>query len=258
MKSSLSCLAATVPTLTVLLLQVVQPVHGHYGFPVLLINDTATNWFEYVRPVAPDELDGMMFPINDWAGETQVCGINATHTGHLTKTAKVKAGSQLGMRAFRSYQREYEDFNHPFTASDGIWHMGPGQIYMSKAPGDIESYTGDGDWFKIAYIGYKPDGVGTFDWLTYGKGEMNFTVPKTTPPGKYLVRAEHLYVNTQYNETQQFIGCAQIEVTGPGGGTPGPFITFPGGYDLRDPGIMRPQGQPYTEYKPPGPPVWQG
>lgn len=67
---------------------------------------------------------------------------------------------------------------------------------------------------------------------------MNFTIPKTTPPGKYLVRAEHFNMNTVYNQTQQFIGCAQVEVTGPGGGTPGPFIKFPGGYDIADPGKL--------------------
>jgi hypothetical protein len=65
---------------------------------------------------------------------------------------------------------------------------------------------------------------------------MNFTIPKTTPPGKYLVRAEHFNMNTQFNATQQFIGCAQVEVTGPGGGTPGPTTKFPGAYSITDPG----------------------
>ena len=26
---------------------------------------------------------------------------------------------------------------------------GPGMVYMSKAPNDVQSYDGSGDWFKI-------------------------------------------------------------------------------------------------------------
>jgi len=67
---------------------------------------------------------------------------------------------------------------------------------------------------------------------------MNFTIPKTTPPGKYLVRAEHFQMTYNYNSTKQYIGCAQVEVMGPGGGTPGPFTRFPGAYALTDPGKL--------------------
>jgi hypothetical protein len=63
---------------------------------------------------------------------------------------------------------------------------------------------------------------------------MNFTIPLTTPPGKYLVRVEHFNISPTYGQTQQFINCAQVEVTGAGGGTPGPTIKFPGAYDISD------------------------
>jgi hypothetical protein len=81
---------------------------------------------------------------------------------------------------------------------------------------------------------------------------MNFTIPRTTPPGKYLIRVEHMNISPRYNETQQFINCAQVEVTGEGGGmsssrlhratlmcllgTPGPMIKFPS-YQVEDPGM---------------------
>lgn len=58
-----------------------------------------------------------MFPIYDYWGETQVCGVNATHTGQLTKTAKVEAGSQLGMRAYLSYMIQDEELNRPVSAA---------------------------------------------------------------------------------------------------------------------------------------------
>lgn len=95
---------------------------------------------------------------------------------------------------------------------------------------------------------------------------MNFTIPKTTPPGKYLVRVEHFNISPYYNGTQQFINCAHVEVTGPGGGTPGPTIKFPGGYDITDPGIWLPRAmyQPYKptdllkNFKGAGPAIWTG
>jgi hypothetical protein len=65
--------------------------------------------------------------------------------------------------------------------------------------------------------------------------QLNFTIPATTPPGKYLARVEHFYIKPRYNETQQ-INCAHIEVVGPGGGTPGPVTKFPGAYSLEEPG----------------------
>ena len=48
---------------------------------------------------------------------------------------------------------------------DGVGHQGPGQIYLSKAPGAIEDYEGDGEWFKIALSGAS-DGM---HWDSDGK-----------------------------------------------------------------------------------------
>lgn len=66
--------------------------------------------------------------------------------------------------------------------------------------------------------------------------QLNFTIPKTTPPGKYLARVEHFFIQSIYNTTQQYINCAHIEVVGPGGGKPGPMVKFPGAYSLEEPG----------------------
>ncbi|CAI6332759.1 unnamed protein product [Periconia digitata] len=97
-------------------------------------------------------------------------------------------------------------------------------------------------------------------------GEMNFTIPASTPPGKYLFRAEHLNINSAYKVTEMYINCAHIEVTGSGSGTPGPVTKFPGAFDARDPGIwlpgpmMRPV-EPLDELKNwqgAGPAVWRG
>jgi hypothetical protein len=39
-----------------------------------------------------------------------------------------------------------------------MYHDGPATAYLSKAPGELEDYEGDGDWFKIAAVGAS-DGV---------------------------------------------------------------------------------------------------
>jgi len=210
--------------------------------------------------VGVDSYGGQFWPSYDWVGESQICGINGTHTGHQTGTVKVEAGSVIGFRAFAASTdltpRKFEENR------DGITHLGPGQAYMSKAPGALEDYLGDGDWFKIGTSGAS-DGQ---HWDSANKPEMNFTIPLTTPPGKYLARVEHFNISPYYNATQQFINCAHVEVIGPGGGTPGPFTKFPGAYDIADNGIWLPNAM-YNPYKPtdllkkykgPGPAIWTG
>lgn len=52
------------------------------------------------------------------------------------------------------------------TALPYIYHPGPAQAYMSRAPDDdLESYLGDGDWFKIGEYGPK----NTTTWVLDGK-----------------------------------------------------------------------------------------
>lgn len=149
-----------------------------------------------------------------------------------------------------------------------IYHNGPGQAYLSKtttADMDLHRYEGDGDWFKISYHGPTNDSW----WSTRDQTGMNFTIPKTTPPGPYLLRFEHLYVRYPIGTTQFYIACAQIEIRSPRGveaKVPGPeyMARFPGAYHLSDEGLAVPEYMyewPNTGllgYKPPGPPLWSG
>ena len=124
-----------------------------------------------------------------------------------------------------------------------IYHNGPGQAYLSRSTtDDLSTYEGDGEWYKIGIIGARNDST----WLTRGQTGMNFTIPSTTPPGKYLLRVEHLYVRPVYGTTQFYIQCAQIEVLDtyrreiarlP---TPEYMVKFPGAYDLVDEGESEP------------------
>ncbi|KAF2729682.1 hypothetical protein EJ04DRAFT_568437 [Polyplosphaeria fusca] len=263
MKVSLQFLASRTAGLLVLLMQGVQKADGHYGFPMLIVNGVVSEWWQYTRPVGFDSYGEQFFPIQEWTGEPMVCGVNGTKTGHLTSTVKVEAGSTLGFRSIpATYNKGVIEPRAWDPKADYIHHEGPGQAYMSKAPGALEDYEGDGEWFKIGMSG-STDGM---QWDSYKKTEMNFTIPPTTPPGKYLVRVEHFNISPYYNLTQMFINCAHIEVTGAGGGTPGPMIKFPGSYDIEDNSIWLPRALYHPSkpsdllkaYQGPGPKVWTG
>ncbi|KAF2176217.1 hypothetical protein K469DRAFT_755851 [Zopfia rhizophila CBS 207.26] len=68
-----------------------------------------------------------------------------------------------------------------------IYPPRPREVYLSRTSGELETYKGDGEWFKIQEYG-----VGDAkDWGSNGNDEfMNFTIPKPTPPGKYLLWVE--------------------------------------------------------------------
>ncbi|KAH7130535.1 hypothetical protein B0J11DRAFT_523375, partial [Dendryphion nanum] len=123
------------------------------------------------------------------------CGRGGAASGPGTLTASVLSGSEVGFVIGRSADEPLE----PYI----IYHNGPGLAYMSKSPThDLNSYKGDGDWFKVAEFGPANDNT----WETRGQIGMNFTIPEMTPPGLYLLRVEHLYVRPWWNGTQFYIG----------------------------------------------------
>ena len=134
---------------------------------------------------------------------------------------------------------------------------------MSKAPGSVVQYQGEGDWFKIKeeiVCGSTADGLQDTDWCTWGKDRLTFKIPQGTPAGEYLVRAEHVGLHRAHvDETEFYYACAQIKVTGNGNGTPSPLVKFPGAYSPTDPGIAfsiwaGKREYPYNI----GPKVWDG
>ena len=99
------------------------------------------------------------------------------------------------------------------------------------------------------------------NFCSSGPTVINFTVPKSTPSGTYLVRGEHigLHAASTSGGAQFYIACGQVNVTGGGNGTPGPLVAFPGAYKASDPGILININYPVpTSYTPPGPAVWSG
>jgi len=95
------------------------------------------------------------------------CGRSAFDSAHKTETADVLAGSEVGFRVSVDGNGNrgaiLQDYYHNTTFWEPyIWHPGPGFVYLSRAPDDdLQSYRGDGDWFKIAYAGPAND----TDWI---------------------------------------------------------------------------------------------
>jgi len=200
------------------------------------------------------------------------CGRAAFLAAPKTETADILAGSEVGFRVSTDgYGNRDENFYSPGGNTYPIvWHPGPAQVYLSRAPNDdLQSYQGDGDWFKVAYAGPTDDG----HWSIYPqKSDVNFTIPRTTPPGKYLMRIENMFPTNQDNYQQFYVNCAFVNIMGPGGGDPSSagFARFPGTYKPEDPGLLvpleqdmgngryKPEELKLMQYKPPGPAVWRG
>lgn len=150
------------------------------------------------------------------------------------------------------------------------WHDGPLQAYLSRSPEQtrdgLKSWDGDGEYFKIAES--HPEDPTSWFYNTYRSNgtlntvccaftahvhhhsgsspcqQWNFTIPATTPPGLYLLRAESVYPSTVFNRSQFFVNCAQVEIVGSGGPKtePGPTVKFPGAFDLSHPGELKRNG----------------
>ena len=142
-----------------------------------------------------------------------------------TTTAPIVAGEKLG-----------------FVANAAVTHFGPVSFYMAKVPqnADINTWDGSGNvWFKVGVIDAVRTG-GTWEWPAYNKQIVDFTVPKSLPNGKYLVRVESIALHQAQSVggAQIYVSCAQVEVTGGGSGSPAPLVSIPGAYSANDPGLI--------------------
>lgn len=173
MKLSLLATAAIVPF-----------VSAHYFFDNLLVDGQETGSMEYVRSNTRQEKynptkwkntrDDMTPDLPDFR-----CNKGAFTFADQTGTKEVKAGSKLAMK---------------LGVGAKIQHPGPATVYMSKAPGAVKAYEGDGEWFKIHEEGVcNQDADFTKDaWCTWDKDRIEFTIPADTPDGEYLIRPEHI------------------------------------------------------------------
>lgn len=216
-------------------------VQAHYIFSQLIVNGQAKGGdYIYIRKNSNSYMPSFT---NDVVNSPNLRCNSGAQPGSA-QTFTVKAGDKIGFKLW------YNEF---------IEHPGPGFVYMSKAPGSVNSYDGSGDWFKVYESGLCGSNP-TVDnnWCTWQKDRIEFTIPARIPPGEYLVRVEHIAIHEMHVQKGQFyMECAQLKIEGPGGGTPGPLVKIPGLYKTNDPGLVYNKwtSNP-AKYIMPGPSVW--
>ncbi|KAF1837465.1 glycoside hydrolase family 61 protein-like protein [Decorospora gaudefroyi] len=224
------------------LLLLASTAQAHYRFSKLVLNGVpeTTEWTS-VRQTKNYQTNSGVTSVTS---PDMRCFQNRPGTG----TATVAAGDTLG-----------------FVASPAISHFGPVQFYMAKVPdsANINTWEPAGNvWFKAASIATvgSPLTSGASTWPAYQKSQVEFTIPKNVPSGKYLVRVESIALHqaSSVGGAQMYLSCAQVEVTGGGNGTPGPLVAFPGAYSPNDPGLRWSYYPIATSYRAPGPAVWDG
>ncbi|KAL7270628.1 hypothetical protein RUND412_006656 [Rhizina undulata] len=204
---------------------------AHYRFTKLIINGVQTGEYQYVRKNT-NYNSQVSVGSNDMR-----CNAGAA-LGAGTQTATVAAGATVG-----------------FALDQTIFHAGPLNVYISKAPGAASDYDGSGGWAKIYQIAPDLQPSGT-RWQT-DKDMFTFQLPANLAAGQYLVRIEQIGLHLM--PPQFYISCAQIEVTGGGSAVPPWDITFPAGYTGNEPGLNLNIYYPVlTSYQMPGPAVWTG
>ena len=235
------------------LLAIARTITAHEVWHRLIVNGTVSEPWQYVRDVDREFGDeysdysgyNKMTPNFDMYDLTIRCGRNASKYGPTTDIATVVAGTEIGFSI-----RTYDD--------KGLTHPGPILAYMSRAPEgmDLREYEGEGEWWKVAELGAKD----SKNWYSTWLNEWNFTIPRTTPPGDYLLRVEQVWPTMFPDYIQFFTNCAQVRIVGEGGGKPGPTVRFPGGYQVGGKGLVHTQqtNDDITKYEMPGPELWTG
>lgn len=227
--------------------------NAHYTFDKLSVNGKVSRGWEFIRQNTRAEAYMPTKFIKSFDNLTPNdadfrCNKGAFSNAGKTNVAEVAPGDDLAM--ILAYGATMK-------------HPGPAQVYMSKAPGSVKQYQGDGDWFKIkdeTVCGSTADGLQDTDWCTWDKDRLSFKIPQGTPAGEYLIRAEHVGLHGAHvGEAEFYYSCAQVKVSGNGNGTPGPLVKFPGAYKPTDPGISFSIWAGKREYPyHVGPDVWTG
>jgi len=219
---------------------------AHYTFPDLIVNGVTSSDWQYIRETANYNSQG---PVTDVTSSAIRCYENSATSATSAAIATVTAGTTVA-----------------FKADNTIYHPGYLSAYMSPASPAANSNSAglSNTWFKIWE--WAPTYSASTNQLTFPPSTItsfNFTIPKSTPNGQYLLRGEQiaLHVASTSGGAQFYLACAQINVVGGGSGKPSPTVAFPGAYSATDPGIMLniynlPAG--YAGYPAPGPAVWRG
>lgn len=233
-------------------------VEAHYYWPWVIVNGTESPQWKYVRKVkggSDNSLYALAEPHYDIFSTNFTCGRDAFDAAWATETADVVAGSEIGFRLNQGYEESVPSTNY------GLNHQGPAFAYLARAPDDdLSTFSGgDGDWVKIQAILAESSN----QWILHRFDQriLNITIPANIPPGKYLLRIEHIFLLPNFRQSQFFLNCAHVNIINNGkyGSFEGyQFAKFPGTYDYMDPNIWIGANMDLEKYVGPGPMVWEG
>ena len=217
-------------------------ISAHYYFPYLIVDGVTSQANQYVRSstqgyqpqLTPDIL----------TSDDLRCNTGSFDSAASTGVAKVNAGDTVSFVT---------------DVQTNVEYPGPFQYYMSQAPsGNVTTYDGSGDWFKVGELGYNLPFTSNGDnWKAWGKNTFDVTIPAEVPAGQYLLRIEQIALHKP-SAREMYFSCAQIEVSSSSTATPSPLVKIPGLYSESDPGIdfnMYSSPLP-TSYPFPGPAVY--
>ncbi|KIL87581.1 murein transglycosylase [Fusarium avenaceum] len=234
-----------------------QVASAHYFFETSALNGAESKPFQYIRDFTrPTKYNPIKFSSNPPAdirdnsfvdGDDIICNQGGSKSGANTEVLEVKGGDVITFK---------------LGVGAKMGHPGPTLAYMSDAGGDVKSYDGSGDWFKIMEEGVcNAGGDFTKDaWCNYDSPTADVKIPQGTPNGEYLLRVEHIGVHRSHvNQPEHYVSCAQVKVTGGSTGKVDAEMTkFPGAYKETDEYANFSIYNGAKAFPMPGPKVWSG
>ncbi|KAM0247150.1 hypothetical protein ACHAP5_004229 [Fusarium lateritium] len=224
-----------------------QVASAHYFFETSALNGAESKPFQYIRDFTrPTKYNPIKFSSNPPTdirdnsfvdGEDIICNQGGSKSGANTEVLEVKGGDVITFK---------------LGVGGKMGHPGPTLAYMSDAGGDVKSYDGSGDWFKIMEEGDA--------WCNYDAATADVKIPQGTPNGEYLLRVEHIGVHRSHvNQPEHYVSCAQVKVTGGSAGKVDAEMTkFPGAYKETDEYANFSIYNGAKDFPMPGPKVWSG
>ncbi|KAK3370036.1 glycosyl hydrolase family 61-domain-containing protein [Podospora didyma] len=202
---------------------------------------------KYIR--FPDSFNPVLPPSKDLA-----CNIKGDTAA--PSFVKAAAGDTIGFRWFNNFAQE------PIINPN---HNGPILTYIAQFPQGSPSGP---IWSKIAQQGFEGGEWAVAKMIKNG-GKVDFTLPQSLAPGKYLVRQEIIALHqadfletdpakakTNPRGAEFYISCAQFEITGSGTKVPDQKFDPVSGYTKTN--TLFNIHVPFDSYTPPGPPVLAG
>lgn len=193
-------------------------------------------------------------PVRDLRSPNLVC--NDRGNTEVPGFVKASAGDKLTFRWYHYNPNDPGDILDPSHKGAILTYIAPYTRHSVASP----------IWTKIAEQGFEKGEWATTKMIANG-GKVDFALPKSLAPGKYLIRQELLALHMADfrgdthpgRGAESYPSCVQVEVgEGPGEAIPDQDFDFNRGYKYDDPGLFFNIHIPFGKYTPPGPRVWDG